>query len=107
MKEKQIGEMAKIIMYCPFIDADSQAKELYEKGYRKISKDAVVMSKEKYQELFIKAQKSATQWIDLEREEKIRKQTAREILQEFEYCNDTTFYAKWLELCKQYGVEVK
>ena len=38
--------------------------------------------------------------------EKGCKETAEKILKEFEYCNDTTFYSKWLELCKQFGVEI-
>ena len=95
------------------------AKRAIESGYRKIPEDAVVMSKEKYQELFIKAQKSATQWIDLEREEKIRKQTAREILEELLVGFKKNFYLKnmsmteeefgWVldEIAKQFGVEVE
>lgn len=56
-KEKQIEEMARIIMYCPFIDVDSQAKALYEKGYRKINENEIVISKEEYEEL-LKLQKT-------------------------------------------------
>ena len=48
-KEKQIEEMARIIMYCPFIDADSQAKALYDKGYRKINENDIVFSKSEHQ----------------------------------------------------------
>jgi hypothetical protein len=39
--------------------------------------------------------------------EKVRKETAREILKSFEYCNDQTFYEQWLKLAKEYEVGVE
>ena len=50
-KENQIEEIARTIMYCPFIDADSQSKAIYDKGSRKIPKDSVVLTREKYDDL--------------------------------------------------------
>lgn len=38
--------------------------------------------------------------------ELVIKETAREILKEFEYCNNKTFFTKWYDLCKQFGVDL-
>lgn len=88
-KEKHIEEMAKatctnVAKHC--IDCKdcseysdcilvAHAINLYDDNYRKLPKDSVVLTKEKYQELFIKAQKSDRIVIDLSKptEEEIRK----------------------------------
>lgn len=78
MKDKEIKEMAKIIMYCPFIDADSQAKELYEQGYRKIPKNAVVIPEK------ITEETSAETLIKIAKyNEKVRKEMAKEVIEKF------------------------
>lgn len=57
-KEKQIEEMTNIIDDCTWVTDENycesisceycHAKRLYDKGYRKIDKDSVVLSKEEY-----------------------------------------------------------
>lgn len=105
---------------------DCIARKLYEQGYRKIDKDIVIIPKEIscYENIekrvrtfrldgnevdFSQEQIMAlTQIFSFKekQENEIRKETAEKILREFEYCNDTTFYSKWFELCKQNGVKI-
>ena len=93
------------------------ARIYYNAGYRKLPEDSVVLSREEYN-LLINIKKffetadgeiSAGNLLVYLKEfkEQERKETAEKILKAFEYCNDTNFYAKWLELCKQFGVEIK
>ena len=108
-KHKQIEEIAKDIhivctacsgeMFDEYTCDRCQAKLLIKKGYRKIPEDSVVLSREEYIDL-------SRNYVG-EQVEQARKETAEKILKAFEYCNDTTFYAKWLELCKQFGLEIK
>lgn len=51
-KEKQIEEMAKIILYCPYSDTDMQARRLYDNHCRIIDKDSVVILKSEYKKLY-------------------------------------------------------
>ena len=81
------------------------AEALYNAGYRKIPKDNVVLSREEQERILTATEKRIK---ELKRQIlQARKETAEKILKAFEYCNDTTFYAKWLELCKQFGLEIK
>jgi hypothetical protein len=126
-KANQIKEMAKIISdtwlvnldgdtfnvseFLDKVDIESIATELNEYGYRKINENEVIISKDNYNRL-----KRDSELYEARHKEKLKlfekaynqgcKETAEKILREFEYCNDTTFYSKWLELCKQFGVDL-
>jgi hypothetical protein len=81
------------------------SKYLYEQGYRKIPEGSVVVSKQVWEEHIEKREKANKIF-----EERIRKETAREILQElYEQIDEKT--PKWVETqikmkAKQFGVEV-
>lgn len=87
----------------PCIMCGIVATELVKKYQPKIPEDSVVLTKEEIKH------PTRTEVIEffVNHNAEVRKETAREILKEFEYCNDTTFYSKWLELAKQYGVDLK
>lgn len=124
-KAKTIEEMAEAVI-CAAILSNAKiddkvaihlrefVENLYNAGYRKLPEDNVVLSREEYNLLinikkFFETADSEISAGNLlvylkEFKEEERKETAEKILKAFEYCNDTTFYAKWLELCKQFGV---
>lgn len=109
------------------------SKYLYEQGYRKLSEDSVVLSREEYEKLKQYEEKvengacfTQKEWLELCDEEyrretenllKVRqlerKETAREILNELiDSSNKITFFdcrmALGLDkLAKQYGLEIK
>ena len=112
----------------PCVKAQIVSEALYNAGYRKVPENAVVLTREEFDRLnsCIKSEEEVRaimqqqklpmvrELTDKEVDKKLAtvtalvcKKTAKEILQEFGYCNDTTFYQKWLELCKKYGVEVE
>ena len=71
-----------------------------------IPKDSVVLSMEEYEKYMgFKKRVDGAKFFEIIENE--RKETAEKILKEFEYCNDTTFFSKWLQLCKEFGVEIK
>ena len=65
-----------------------------------------MLSKEEFKRLLDNNIRVDMEYLEQEKA-KASNETAEKILREFEYCNDTTFYAKWLDLCKQYSVEVE
>ena len=128
-KQKQIEEMEKIIdeLYNVYdTTAGEIAEGLYSAGYRKIPKNAVVLTKEEYDKLglfeeSVQEYKSDNGQLILVKERKtlqkystdiadfIRKKTAKEILQEWVDDNssmglDNTFVNN---IAKKYGVEVE
>ena len=147
-QEKQIKEMAKEIGNTWLVDLEGDtkdvcevldevdikgiARELYEKGYRKLPKDSVVLSREEYEMLANQYKNLEIKYSNLcdnyrlckdanetlkQNVITIRKKTVKEILQEIrgyypidkEHCNDGELFI--LNLCEdiasRYGVEVE
>lgn len=119
-KEKQIEEMAKIVLMncgecdtCKFLGKATNnidcidfllANELYEQGYRKIDKDSVVLSTEELNE---KQNEAWDRGIEYGKE-KASKETAEKFLQlAYDRTNDKFFIQKVEELAKSFGVEIK
>lgn len=120
-KKKQIEEMAKILCknlnckYCENCFHINQAKRIYKQGYQKVDKDKqVVLTKEQYIDLTL-AKQSIFNMLE-ERDNKARKETAREIFKALYSMRDV--YAEHYEyeirlneynlqeLAKQYGVDL-
>lgn len=105
IENKEIEEMAKEIQKsvdgCAEYWATLIAKHLIEQGYRNV-KNKVVLTEEDLRQM-IRARRICVDNMAIT----TRKETAKEILKSFEYCNDQTFYEQWLKLAKEYGVEVK
>ena len=127
-KEKQIEEMAQCIDCTPFLfekdikncvylkqgigcDRYKFAKENYDKGYRKINEDEIVLSKKDTQKYFaykiIEPQIKGC--LDRERElerqlETIRKETAEKIYRELQG-HGTTYVKKWIR--ENYDIEIE
>ena len=115
-KEKQIEEMARIIMYAPYPDADSQAERIFNAGYRKIPEGSVIVSKQIWEEHIEKREKANKIF-----EERVRQETAREFAKgickmlwhrckdengkTFDYGDLTSIDV--YEIAKQFGVEVE
>lgn len=100
---------------CGYYD---NAKTLFEKGYRKIPENAVVLSREDYNRIRSKERLVINLESIKKAEDKTRKETAREILKEFykefvayacvgDYYTDTEIVNKIQDLAKKYGVEVE
>lgn len=88
------------------------AEELINLGYQKVDKDSIILSKEQYIDLTL-AKQSIFNMLE-ERDNKARKETAREILtiigNMLDECDDRfklKDYQWHKDLCKQYGVEIK
>lgn len=146
--EKHIEETAKVIGNTWLVDLEGNtkdvcevldevdikgiARELYEKGYRKLPKDSVVLSREEYEMLANQYKNLEIKYSNLcdnyrlckDANETLkqnviitRKETVKEILQEIrgyypidkEHCNDSELFI--LNLCEdiasRYGVEVE
>ena len=124
-REEQVAELAKDLLEaedtrclcecneCCFDGIDEQgflcthysiAHFLYhEKGYRKTNTTDTVLTVEEHK-AFLKdlltAQKATA--------ERVRTETAREILRQFGNCdNDEARYKLWCDLCELYGMEVE
>jgi hypothetical protein len=119
-REKQIEELAKDIGYelgisyeeekLPFSlhTRDYLAKALIEKGYQKVDKDSVVISKEEYERITKelvteqRAKKIAQEYFGI-----VRKETAREIIEMFNDKNYITEKDLIKAIAKRYGVKIK
>lgn len=107
IEQKQIEEMAKEIQKsvdgCASYWAKLIAKHLIEQGYYNC-KDKIVLSKEELNTLINNIEKSSE--IKAEELEKVRKETVREILNEWRNTTFSEHFHKIKELAKQNGVEV-
>ena len=133
-KEKQIEEMGKDVCNnintkmcadgtcpkhwdCPY--SNTMAEILIEKGYQKVDKDRITLTKEQYIDLTL-AKQSIFNMLE-ERDNKARKETAREILKELLFVESVEGWQeneqlvefgnkivdKIEELAKQYGIEIR
>lgn len=113
------------------VDINNIARELYDKNYRKLPKDSVVLSREEYERLvktaqgkignmkstdFLKACISSGVMVEaVSTEEQVKqayekgcKETVEKFLQlAYDRCLDNSFIKKVEELAKQLGVEIK
>ena len=124
-KQEQIEEMISAMAASnnPFVDVPIEimpkvAEALYNAGYRKLSKDSVVLSKEEYKRITkeLVTEQRATE-IAKEYFEKIRKETAEKIYLQAKAIVDATKYIvqgrEYLhldalkEIIKSLGVEIK
>lgn len=115
--EKMIEEMAKILCdrYGTMSDCKMLACYLYSQNYRKLPENAVVLTREEYEDLKIakdfdygyhNGESNMTLYYENIRLPEVRKETAREILK---YLMQFEGYAAYAgeELAKKYGVEVE
>lgn len=130
-KEKQIREIAKIIMEAiqgethlvkpaNIFEAAVEAEALYNAGYRKIPEDSVVLTREEYENMQFVAELIGTKQkigacdfnrVVLQRTKQARKETAREILnylwKQRNIIGQLMIFEKNLiELAKQYNVKI-
>lgn len=127
-KQEQIAEMAVIgcvrnprahtteeCLRCDFkqgqCNAYRHAEKLYNAGYRKLPEGAVVLTKEECDNKVILNEDHFERALNYERE-KVRKETAREILNHLRKQRNVIgqlmiFEEDLIELAKQYGVEVE
>ena len=117
MKDKEIEEIARTIIYCPFSDADSQAKAIYDLGYRKIYKDSVVLTKEELEQMVNVKMKCINDMAIITRKETAEKfeSELKAFIKVWKMSEDDAmsipFYKALFEkigkLAKQFGVEIK
>lgn len=122
--QEHIEQMAKLIANTWLVDLEGHtkdvsevldeadikgiAREFYGKGCRIIPEDAVVLTKEECEHKVILDEDHFERALNYERE-KVRKETAKEILNRInEYNLDYNWDLKeeFIKLCKDYGVEV-